>query len=852
MRSKRSGDDDLIKIPGFYSDYNQENNSFSPPMIDDIPTIPMHDEKHNMIQFPDGSVAIHDILNLPPVPKFNEDDHDQNLAEVLPDHVLSAIGNHLKNKIEDDKQSQQNFYESLANVIDLLGIKSTNQTSENGESGEIKIYSSALFETLIDYVATIMQSILPSQGPVDCVILGEITPELEDVAYRKTQFFNNYLQRIDKGFDKELKRTVVWSILGGSIYCKVYIDSVLGRPTMRMIKPEDFIINRDISSHLSAGRKTQVHHMDKKEFQLRKLSGEFRDIKVMPMHSYEMDENVIQETLDEISGYDPMMGKTDNDIYKIYECHVDYRIAEDPLAKDLEIPLPYIISLDASSGRILRIQRNWLKDDYLKKKREFFVNFSLLPSLDGEGYGLVQYAGNLSEAATTITRELIKAGMYSNFPGGVYQGGMRLQNNNLRPAPGEFLPIETGGIPIAQAIQPLPYKEPSPALTDLKNQIEDSIRKPSAIINQKVAEMTPRAPMGSVLAMLESMQKVPNFVVQGYHKSFEQMLEIFNERFAEWLPPHQPYPFVVPGGKHVIMRSDFEHDIQVITTSDPSLQNSSYRFMYAEITLNQARQNPEIHNLRYAYEHFYKCMGLSSDEIHKLIVPEQQPDQPIPLDPITENQNLLLGKAVKAGIDQDHDAHILVHQLLQNDPVASQDQKIIAAMQAHVKEHAAQKLFVNMQALLGVQLPQDPTQIPIEMQNQIAVGAAQIAQQQMQAAQEQQQPQPDPALITAQALVDEVEVKKLQTEVKAQLDNRKLDIEEQKVHMDIEKLKADIQLRQEEINQKGQLELLKNQIQEKKLELEALKDNREHLLKEIESVKQNHSIVENEDISNVV
>ena len=151
---------------------------------------------------------------------------------------------------------------------------------------------------------------------------------------------------------------------------------------------------------------------------------------------------------------------------------------------NLTIPLPYIISIDEKSAKVLSIRRNWKKDDFLKAKREYFVNYSLLPSLDGEGYGLVNYAGRLTEAATSLTRQLINAGTYANFPGGVYQAGIRLENNNLRPAPGEFVPIQTGGLPVGQAIESLPYKEPSPALIALKNEIEDNIRKPSAIINQ--------------------------------------------------------------------------------------------------------------------------------------------------------------------------------------------------------------------------------------------------------------------------------------------------------------------------------------------------------------------------------
>jgi hypothetical protein len=608
-----------------------------------------------------------------------------------------------------------------------------------------------------------------------------------------------------------------------------------------MIKPEDFIVNRDVSSHLSATRKTQIHRMDQREFDIRKLIKEYKDVDILPTNLVGDNDNPIKEQLDEISGYDSTNSRSNsNDSYEIYECHVDYTIPKDPLVGDFDIPLPYIITLDAKSGTVLRIQRNWKKDDFLKKKREYFVNWSLLPSLDGEGYGLVQYAGSQAQAATVITRQLIKSGMYSNFPGGVYQAGLRLENNTLRPMPGEFLPIQTGGVPISQSIQPLPYKEPSGALNELKNQIEDNIRKPSAIINQKVSEMVPRAPVGSVLAMLESMQKVPNFVLQGYHKAFQNMLELFNERFAEWLPSDKPYPFSVPGGNHVIMKSDFDAKIQVIPSSDPSLQNSTYRFMRAEIILNNARQGADVHDMRYANELFYKNLGLSVDEIHKLILPPSpKPEEvppPVPLDPITENQNFLNGKAVTAGLDQDHDAHILVHQTLQNNPIASADPAILAAVDAHVKQHAAFKILVQAQATLGFQMPQDPSQLPVELQNQIAVLAAQQAQQEAQAAANQQQQAQDPALITAQAMMDDVKVKELQANLRAEIDKMKLTLDQQRLNLEYEKMRLENQTKEKEFQLKIISAEGKQQIDEQKVQVDLLGKTQSHIPKVEEQV----------------
>ena len=750
---------------------NPHETVFTAPQFADEPmgeSQEYNDGQNKLIRFADGSAAIGDAGMQQNDMQLNPQDHDQNLAEVLPQEVVRQIGFDLKMEIEEDIESQEEFFAGVAKIIGLLGIAI--ESDESGDNlpfeGATNVYSMALFETWQDILASAVASLYPSTGMVDTVIQGDESPELRDEAYRKKAFFNFYLTQIAKEYRKESKRTLSWAILAGSCYKKVYIDPVLDRPTAMFIRPEDFIVNRQFSSHLVAKRETHILRMDSRELQIRKFAGMYRDSNPMKQEGYRDNDSEIQEQLTEISGFNYDYSRNDES-YCLYECHVDYYIPEDPLGPQFEIAMPYIITLDERSGDVLAIRRNWKKDDPHQKKREYFVNYSLLTSLDGEGYGLVNYAGKLAKAATSVTRQLINSGTYANFPGGIYAAGIRMENNNLRPAPGEFVPIQTGGIPISQVIEALPYKEPSPALKELLEGIEDGIRKPSMIISQKIQELATKAPMGSVLDILKNLQKVPNSILQGFHESFQQELMLFNDRFAEWLPAGQPYPFRVPGGEHIIAKEDFEDHVMVVPASDPSLQNSSYRLMLSEIIINQARQGADIHNMRFAYEYFYKNMGLSPEDINQLIPP---PQEAFTGDPITENQLIMTGKPVKVNIMQDHDAHMMVHSLILSDPNSLPQQQ--AAAQAHNQEHKAMKFLVDMQQQIGFEMPEDPSQIPPEMQNQIAVAAAQVAAEQM--AQQGQSSPPEPPLDPARVMLEDVNQK-------SEIGKLKLMIEEQKV-----------------------------------------------------------------------
>lgn len=776
-----------------------------------------------VIRFPDGSAVLEDTQTGPQ--QQDQNNHDQNLAEVLPSQIVREIGFSLKEAIKEDKESQEDYFEAVGRIIELLGIKLTSESDEDLPfDGAAKIYSMALYDASLDILAGAISSLFPATGMADCVITGEASEETRDRAYRKKSFFNHYFDHVAKEFKKEVKRTLMWASFCGSNYMKVYIDPTLGRPTAMFIRPDDFILNREYTTHLIASRKTHVLRMDARELQIRRMKGIYSKTPIMKQDGYRDGDNVIQEEINEISGFNPTSFEND-DIYCIYECHVDYRIKEDVLAPEFEIALPYIISIDEKSGEVLSIRRNWQQGDYLKKKREYFVNFSLLPSLDGEGYGLMHYAGRQAEAATSITRQLINTAAYANFPGGVYMAGMRLENNNLRPSPGEFVPIQTGGIPIDQAISPLPYKEPSQTYISFLDRIEDNIKKPTSIVNSKIAELAPRAPGMTTLGMMEAMQKVPNAILQGFHESFQQLLMLFNDRFAEWLPAGQPYPFKVPDGDHAIMKEDFSDSIIVVPASDPSLQNSSFRFLQSEIILNQAHQSPDVHDMRRVYAFFYKNMGLSPEDVKAFLPEPTPPAEIIPLDPITENQALMQGQPTRSGVSQDHDAHITVHSLLLADPNTKPE--IVAGTNAHIQEHKAQKFLVEMQAKIGFVMPENPAEIPPEIQNQIAVMAAQVAQQEL-AQMNQGQPQEPP--------LDPARVELEYVRSKNEIDKMRLNIDEQKVHLEAHKIEVDAQIEQERLRQKADQEHLKSQLDNKKIELDAAYKEKDLMIKEIKSL----------------
>jgi hypothetical protein len=800
--------------------------------------------------FDDGSAAIEDQFF--PIPeKKDAPSFYSNLVEFLDPTELRNIGGTLSELIKKDIESQLPFRKSLADIIKLLGLALNKSTST--ESDTVELYSTALYETVCHIIACASDSLIPSQGISKTVIYGQETDNDDDTASRIDYFYDYYFNEILKDFKKEQVRTFFWAIMAGSAYKKVYIDPLLNRPVSNFIRVEDFVINRDYSTHFSSPRKTHILRLSKREFDYRKHLGMYADVPMQFVDTLRGDdgeETVIQEILEQISGTNAEDGGNPEDGgYVLYECHVNFLIKSDPQASEYKISLPYVITLDAQTQQVCRIVRNWDEKDFLKKNREYFVNYSLLPSLDGEGYGMVHYASGSAEASTSIQRLILKAATYASFPAGVYSAGTRLENNAITPQPGQYLPLNAGGLKASDIVESLPYRDPSPLMMELKREIEDSIKKPSAIVNDVINEMAPRAPTGSVLAVLETLQRVPNLILKGFHESFGQELELFKARFFEWLEPGQQYPFMVPGGEHVLMKEDFSPHHKIYPSSDPSMQNSAYRLMLYEILVNKANEAPDLHNRRAAYEFFYKNLGLTPEKIDKLLLPAPEEERDTPLDPVHENANVINGQPVKAFIFQDHQSHITVHNsLLQNE-----DPAIVGAITAHIKEHTAFNYILEMQARMGVQLPENMSELPPEQQNQYAMMEAQAALQQQQE-QQAQNPPPEPPIDPGRAMLEDSKLKAQTAQEKIQFDMQelqanmemkaqelqvkrkemqtKLQLAEYELQQKDAQFNVQMQLKQMEMEFKVQLESLKSELANKKMELDAANKERLAALQE--------------------
>lgn len=649
-----------------------------------------------------------------------------NLVEFIDPQTLAIIAKDLLQSIKSDKTSRKEWEETYTDGLKYLGMKFDNSRSEPFE-GSTGVVHPILAESVTQFQAQAYKEMLPPQGPVKTQIIGQRTPEIEYQADRVKDFMNYYIMNEMKEYDPELDQLLFYLPLAGSAFKKVYYDSTLQRAVSKFIAPEDLIVPYEATDLFSAERVSHVISMSTNEIKKQQLSGFYADIEIPNNAEYQQDE--IDDEIDEIQGVKPSYTEDRN--RTIYEVHtvMDLEGFEDADAdgEQTGLKVPYIITIDEQSEKILAIRRNYKQEDPLKQKINYFIQYKFLPGLGFYGLGLSHMIGGLAKSSTSILRQLIDAGTLANLPAGFKARGMRIRDEASPLQPGEFRDIDTTGGSLKENLVPLPVKEPSGVLYNLLGLLVQSGQRFASIADMNVGDMNQAMPVGTTVALLERGTKVMSAIHKRLHYSQKLEFGLLAKVFQEYLPP--VYTFESGSGPSEIMAQDFDDRVDVVPVSDPNIFSQSQRITMAQELLQMVQSNPEIHGpmgIYEAYRRMYSALGI--DNIESIIQPPAQPQPPMPIDAGLENAGLLQGMPAQAFPEQNHQAHIEAHRSLFLTNVVKENPAIQSVIIAHIMQHLQ---------FLATQIAQD--QMPPEIMQSIQETQGQIAQLSPQEAQMIQQ-----------------------------------------------------------------------------------------------------------------
>jgi hypothetical protein len=487
--------------------------------------------------------------------------HFDNLAELLPDDVLKPIGLELVGNYKEYKTSRKDWEQSYIQGLDLLGFKYENRTEPfQGASGATH---PVLAEAVTQFQAGAYKELLPAEGPVRTQVVGKPDPQKEAQSQRVKNYMNYELMEKMEEYEPEFDQMLFHLPLAGSTFKKVYYDDLLGRAVSKFIPAEDLIVPYTATSLDDA--ESIIHTIKISENDLRKqqVGGFYSDVELGPPGVDNNDELTKKER--ELSGT-KKTGRQE-DIYTLLECHVNLDLEgfedKDDELNPTGIKLPYIVTVEESSQKVLSIRRNYEPTDPKRNKIHYFVHFKFLPGLGFYGFGLIHMIGGLSRTATAALRQLLDAGTLSNLPAGFKQRGIRVRDEASPLQPGEFRDVDAPGGNLRDAFMPLPYKEPSPTLLQLMGVVVGAGQRFAAIADMQVGDGNQQAAVGTTVALLERGSRVMSAIHKRLYSAMRTEFKLLSKVFKTYLPP--VYPYDVVGANREIKQMDFDDRVDILT-----------------------------------------------------------------------------------------------------------------------------------------------------------------------------------------------------------------------------------------------------------------------------------------------
>lgn len=728
-----------------------------------------------MIENPEAVEIGIDGVTIDLMPGLNDMDgieFDSNLAEIIEERDLSSIGSDILAMVDADIQSRKDWVDMYVDGLDVLGMKYERRTEPWEDA--CGVYSTLLTEAAVRFQSETIIETFPASGPVKTQIVGAIDKLKEDAAERVRDDMNYQLTEVMSEYRPEHERMLFNLGLAGCAFKKVYFDPNKGRQVAIFVPAEDVIIPYGASSARDAERVSHVMRKTKNDVRKLQVAGFYRDVDLGEPTTIHSD---IEQKKAEDQGY----SLTDDDRYNIIEVQIEYDLPgfEDPDG----IALPYIITIDRSSGEVLAIYRNWNEDDEKSLKRDHFVQYNYIPGFGAYGLGFIHLIGGYARAGTSLIRQLVDAGTLSNLPGGLKSRGLRIKGDDTPIGPGEFRDVDVPSGTVRDNIMTLPYKEPSQVLAMLLDKITEEGRRLGSIADMKISDMSANAPVGTTLAILERQLKTMSAVQARVHYSMKQEFKLLKNIIRDNAPTE--YEYDPQGGDRMAKQSDYDM-VEVIPVSDPNSATMAQRIMQYQSVIQLAQSAPQIYDLPQLHRQMIEVLGIKNAE--KLVPIE---DDMRPRDPVSENMAFLNGEPTKAFIYQDHDAHIAVHTSMMQDPLLMaqigqnpQAQKMMSEIQAHIAEHLAYAYRRKIEVQMGVPLPKPDEDLPEEVEVNLSRLVADAAQQ---------------VLAQSKGQAQQQQAQQMAQDPMVQLQQRELAIKEQEADTKALKTEADIAIRAEEL-----------------------------------------------------
>ena len=623
---------------------------------------------------PDGSA----IITLDDGPEFNPDFYD-NLSDIVSPGELSSIAFRYLDLLETDKEAR-----SLRDKQYEEGIRRTGMGNDapGGATfmGASKVVHPAMAEGCVDFASRAIKEMFPPDGPVKTKVLGKMDDIKAAKSERKRDFLNWQITEQIEEFKDEQEQLLTQLPLGGSQYFKMWFDEEKKRPCVEFLPIDRVILPFAATNFYTAQRAAEVHEITQYEFEKRIRSGMYRDIDFLKA-TQTLEQNKVEQANNKIEG--KKFEDNKDGLRKVYHIYTWLELEDDKTTKGASAP--YILMIDELDNQVVGLYRNWEEKDETRTKLDWVVEFKFIPWRGAYAIGLPHLIGGLSAALTGALRALLDTAHINNTATMLKLKGAKISGQSQQVDVTQIVEIEgaPGVTDIRQIAMPMPFNPPSQVLFELLGWLDSAAKGVITTSEEKVADITSNAPVGTTQALIEQGAAVFSSIHARLHDSQARVLKVLC-RLNRWHFDEMQKGDVV--AELPVVREDFDKNTDVVPVSDPHIFSETQRMLQNQAVLALAEKHPDQFNMGSVLSRILKQMKVPN--INELMKDVPAPEQRTSAD---ENAAMLIGQPAYAYLQQDHIAHIQDHLQFAMNPFLGQspfaDPAYLNNLIEHLKQH---------------------------------------------------------------------------------------------------------------------------------------------------------------------